>query len=162
MVLFSLLTETLPYVFYSEWYGEASPDYLPPASIPDLQQLFPDLDIQADYITSIAMPQGPETVAKCHERTKKGLDTLIKRLDDEGDVSTILLSGHAATVITAVRALVQDPGLFVKSGTCSLARLVRRSDRWELVLNGDCSHLSKGEQRSWMFSGDVPDYKIKT
>lgn len=146
----------------SEWYGEASPSYLPPACTPDLQRLFPDLAIQADYTSSIAMPQGPETVAKCHERTKKGLASLIKTLDDEGDVSTILLSGHAATVITAVRALVGDPGLFVKSGTCSLARLVRRSDHWELVLNGDCSHLSKGEQRSWMFSGDVPDYKIKT
>ncbi|KAI8340039.1 histidine phosphatase superfamily [Chlamydoabsidia padenii] len=147
----------------AEWYGEATPDYLPPTSTANLQRLFPDLDIQLDHVTSVPMPQGSETVAICHERTKKGLNHLIQQLDDQGDVSTILLAGHAATVITAVRALMNDTSLAVKSGTCSLAKLVRdpSTRQWDLVLNGDCSHLSLGEQRSWMFSGDVPDYKIK-
>ncbi|ORZ22223.1 histidine phosphatase superfamily [Absidia repens] len=151
----------------AEWYGEAYPEYLLPTTIENQQKLFPELDFQVDYVSSVEVPDGPETVAKCHQRTQKGLDNLIKQLDDEGEVSTILLSGHAATVITAVRTLMDDPNLAVKSGTCSLAKLVRRSDsdtgsgQWDLVLNGDCSHLSNGEQRSWMFAGDVPDYKIK-
>ncbi|KAI8079801.1 histidine phosphatase superfamily [Halteromyces radiatus] len=145
----------------AEWYGEASPQYLPPTNLDHLQSFFPEVAIQSSYNSSIELPEGPETVIQCHQRTQQGLTRLIQQLDQQQDVSTILLAGHAATVITAVRALVGDPNVWVKSGTCSLAKLVRTSPQsWEWVLNGDCTHLSNGEQRAWMFKGDTPDYKI--
>ncbi|CAO3646799.1 unnamed protein product [Cunninghamella echinulata] len=149
----------------SEWYGTAYETYKAPASIDLLQSLFPTMKIEKEYKSSIPLPIGSETELKCHERTKKGLNQLIHQLDsEEKDVQVILLAGHAASVICAVRGLLNDNDKVVKCGTCSLSRLIRRdndSNQWDLVLNGDCHHLSKGEQRSWMFKGDIPDYEKK-
>lgn len=100
-----------------------------------------------------------ESVTRCHQRVKEGLDVLLDKLDKE-DVQTVLLAGHAASVIAAVRVLLDDVEYPVRCGTASVSKLVRKEDgSWELTVNGDASHLKKGEQRSWMFSGDVPDYE---
>jgi transcription factor C subunit 7 len=135
---------------------------LPCAPLAELNKLFPELDIE-NHISSIPLPTGVETAAECHIRVKKGLDSLINTLDSEKEPPhTILLSGHAASAICAVRALLNDARHPVHCGTCSLSHLVRQSDNtWKILANGNCSHLSKGEQRSWMFSGDVPDYEQK-
>jgi transcription factor C subunit 7 len=136
--------------------------YLPCAPKETLKQLFPQLDLT--YTSSISLPTQAETAEECHARVKKGLDILIHTLDSEkNSPHTILLSGHAASAICAVRALLNDPHYYVHCGTCSLSHLVRQPDgSWTIFENGDCKHLSKGEQRSWMFSGDVPDYEKKT
>lgn len=127
----------------------------------ELKGLFPKLNIQ-DHKSSIPLPTGAETAQECHIRVKKGLDILIDTLDKEDQVHTILLSGHAASAICAVRGLLNDAHYPVKCGTCSLSHLVRQKDgSWKLSENGMTSHLSQGEQRSWMFSGDVPDYEVK-
>ncbi|KAI9357225.1 histidine phosphatase superfamily [Pilaira anomala] len=148
----------------AEWVGLAHGRYLPSAPLPELKQLFPKLDIE-HHTSSIPLPEEAETVHDCHLRVKRGLDKLIDSLDSEEDPEsphTILLAGHAASVICAVRALLNNAQFFVKCGTCSLTHLVRNPDlTWTLVSNGDCQHLSQGEQRSWMFSGDVPDYEVK-
>ncbi|GAN05132.1 phosphoglycerate mutase family protein [Mucor ambiguus] len=153
--------DTPLFVDYSmaEFYGIAHGSYLPVASLTELKQLFPKLNI-TDHTSSIPLPSGVETVHECHLRVKRGLDKLIAELDAEPDSPhTILLSGHAASAIAAVRALLRDSNYAVRCGTCSLSRLVRQQDgTWSLVENGSCAHLSDGEQRSWMFSGDIPDY----
>ncbi|KAI9487875.1 MAG: histidine phosphatase superfamily [Benjaminiella poitrasii] len=152
------------YIDYSmaEWYGSAHGQYLPCAPLAELKELFPKLNIE-DHQSSIPLPTGIESVHECHIRVKKGLDKLIAQLDNEpNSPQTILLSGHAASAICAVRALLKDANYPVRCGTCSLSHLVRQNDgTWQLKENGDYSHLSDGEQRSWMFSGDVPDYEIK-
>lgn len=128
----------------------------------ELKQLFPKLDIK-NHTSSIPLPTDTETEHDCHLRVKKGLDILIYTLDsDKEQPHTILLSGHAASAICAVRALLNDSHYPARTGTCSLSHLIRQDDNtWKLLENGDCSHLSQGEQRSWMFSGDVPDYELK-
>lgn len=133
---------------------------MPPAPIEELKKHFPHLD--TSHKSSIPLPSGIETVQACHGRVEQGLDALISQLDAEGESgpSTILLAGHAASVICAVRALLQDESFPVRCGTASLSKLERQDDgSWKLVIHGDCSHLSKGEQRSWAFSGDIPDYE---
>ncbi|KAI8384764.1 histidine phosphatase superfamily [Radiomyces spectabilis] len=146
----------------SEWYGAAYDRYLPPAPFEKLKELFPKLDLSHE--SSIPLPVGVETVSICHQRVRDGLETLLDELDKEPNgPSSILLAGHAASVICAVRALLGDETFPVRSGTASLSKFVRKDngEGWELVMHGDCSHLSKGEQRAWMFSGDIPDYEKK-
>ncbi|KAI7880252.1 histidine phosphatase superfamily [Mucor mucedo] len=146
----------------AEWYGLTHGRYLPCAPLPELKKLFPKLNIE-HHSSSIPLPTEVETEHDCHLRVKKGLDILVDELDsDKGQPQTILLSGHAASAICAVRALLNDSHFYVNTGTCSLSRLIRQDDKtWKIMENGDCSHLSQGEQRSWMFSGDVPDYELK-
>ena len=108
------------------------------------------------------MPTSTETVQQCHERTKEGLDKLIEQLDkEENGPETILLVGHAASVITAIRALLNDVKYPARPSTASLSKLVRNESdgSWEVVMNADTTHLSDGMQRAWTFSGDVPDYE---
>lgn len=147
---------------YSEWYGAAHGTYLPCAPLSQLKQLFPLLNIK-DHQSSIPLPTGIETAHQCHTRVQRGLDLLIAALDAEPNgPSTILLSGHAATAIFAVRGLLQDANYPVRCGVCSLSQLGRQADgQWQLIRNGDCHHLSDGEQRHWTFTGDIPDYEIK-
>lgn len=154
-------TNTL-YTLYSEWYGAAHKTYLPCAPLSELKQLFPLLDIE-HHESSIPLPTGIETAAECHLRVKRGLDLLIHQLDTEEEPPhTILLAGHAASAICVVRALLNDAHYPVRCGTCSLSHLIRQPDNtWKILANGDCTYLSKGEQRHWMFTGDVPDYEKK-
>ncbi|KAI8080723.1 histidine phosphatase superfamily [Gilbertella persicaria] len=144
----------------AEWYGKAHGRYLPPAPLPELKALFPKLNITT-HTSSIPLPEGIETNHDCHVRVKAGLDKLLASLDAEPQPpNTILLSGHAASAICAVRGLLRDANYPVRCGVCSLSHLVRQDDdTWQLMANGDCHHLSEGEQRHWMFDGDVPDYE---
>ncbi|KAI8971722.1 histidine phosphatase superfamily [Mycotypha africana] len=153
------------YVDYSmaEWYGKAHGRYLPCAPLVELKKLFPKLNID-DHHSCIPLPNGIETVQECHVRVKKGLDLLLKQLDSEPNPPhSIVLAGHAASAICAVRGLLKNANYPVHCGTCSLSKLVRSDNgaSWELVMNGSCDHLSEGEQRSWMFTGDVPDYEVE-
>lgn len=108
------------------------------------------------------MPTGGESVAECHERADRAMNKLIAQLDTENKYERILLSGHAASVICIIRALLKDNAFPVRVGTVSLSRLVRKEDgTWEVKENGDCHYLSEGEQRAWTFGGDVPDYTYK-
>ncbi|KAI9262736.1 histidine phosphatase superfamily [Sporodiniella umbellata] len=143
----------------AEWYGMAYEKYLPPATNSELMELFPRLDLS--HQSSVPIPTGAETKEDCHKRLKVGLDKLVHDLDNQ-NVQTVLLSGHAASVICAVRALLNQEQYPVRSGTCSLSRLTRNEDlSWELHENGNCDHLSQGEQWSWRFSGEIPDYAKK-
>ncbi|OBZ88660.1 Transcription factor tau subunit [Choanephora cucurbitarum] len=157
---FAEATETPVFVDYSmaEWYGKAHDHYLPPALLSELERLFP---IQS-HTSSIALPEGIETAHDCHVRVKRGIDQLLAKLNAEPHPpKTILLAGHAASAICAVRGLIGDANYPVRCGVCSLSHLVHQDGTWQLVANGDYRHLSEGEQRHWTFSGDVPDYEKK-
>ncbi|KAI8366585.1 histidine phosphatase superfamily [Blakeslea trispora] len=152
-------TKVPVFIDYSmaEWYGKAHGRYLPPAPLSELEKRFPI----THHTSSIPLPEGVETAHDCHVRVKQGLDRLLASIEAEAQPpKTILLAGHAATAICAVRGLLKDANYPVRCGVCSLSHLVRQQDgSWELLANGDCSHLSEGEQRHWTFSGDVPDYE---
>ncbi|KAG2219396.1 hypothetical protein INT45_010972 [Circinella minor] len=143
----------------AEWYGLAYSEYRLPAPIKELQENhFPF--IRTDYTSSIELPTSTETMQQCHERTKEGLDTLIEQLDkEENGPETILLVGHAASVITAIRALLNNVKYPSSPSTASVSKLIRNGKDWDIVFNADTTHLSDGKQRAWTFSGDVPDYE---
>ncbi|KAI8075257.1 histidine phosphatase superfamily [Gongronella butleri] len=145
----------------SEWYGHQYQEYRRPAPVETMQGLFPSL-AWAAHESSVPCPSGTESMEECHARTHEGIHRLIAHLDTtRPEVERILFAGHAATVITAVRALLKDSQFYVNAGTCSVSKLVRDEadpQKWHLVVNGDCAHLSGGEQRAWMFSGNMPKY----
>ncbi|KAI8144762.1 histidine phosphatase superfamily [Fennellomyces sp. T-0311] len=143
----------------SEWYGEAYERYRNPAPIEKLKDAFPE--INTDYVSSIPLPEYAENVSACHHRVREGLDILIDKLDKEPNgPSVILLAGHAASVIAAVRSLLDNATEPVRPAVCSISKLVRNDNNgWDLVTNGDVSHLSDGAHRAWTFSGDIPDYE---
>jgi transcription factor C subunit 7 len=80
------------------------------------------------------------------------MQEIISRCDAEGQIKSILLVGHAASLIAGVRAVLQDRLLAVNCGTCSLTKLIREGDKWILKFNGDCSFLNDGEERNWSFN----------
>ncbi|KAI9315576.1 histidine phosphatase superfamily [Dichotomocladium elegans] len=146
----------------SEWYGMAYPEYQKPASSDTLKTFFPKID--TSYESSIPIIEGQETVEDCHKRVKKGLDVLLGRLDSDPEgPSRILLAGHAATVVAAVRALMNNANYPISAATCSITRLVRREDGdgWDITMGADTSFLSDGSLRPWTFAGDIPDYEQK-
>ena len=124
-----------------------------------MKSFFPKLDI--DHHTS-AVPFTADKITdqQVHKRVKKGIDVLMHRLDAEPNPPhTILLAGHAATVICAARALTNNTQLDVRNGLCSLSRLLRQPNgSWELIENGNCDHLSGGDQKLWCFPHVIPDY----
>ncbi|CDH58251.1 predicted protein [Lichtheimia corymbifera JMRC:FSU:9682] len=144
----------------SEWYGTAYPEYLPPASMELLKSHFPAID--TTHESSIPCVQGPETVGDCHIRVDRAIKALVAKLDNEVDGPTsVLLAGHAASVVAAVRSLVNDVKYPIKAATCSVSKLVRNEDgSWNVVMNDETGHLKEGSQRAWTFSGDVPDYEL--
>ncbi|KAK9761534.1 C6 zinc cluster transcription factor-like protein [Basidiobolus ranarum] len=140
----------------SEWYGLTHEQYQPPAPLKELKGYFSHID--DTYTSMIALPTGKETTQDCHLRSKALIEKLVTALDqDPTQPKTVLLAGHAATVITAGRALLNDPDAYIYSGTASLSQYTRdpKTNKWTMVLNGSTDYLSMGEQRSWMFH-DAP------
>jgi len=79
------------------------------------------------------------------------MQEIISRCDAEGQIKSILLVGHAASLTAGVRAVLGNRSTAVNCGTCSLSKFVREGGRWERRLNGDCSFLSGGEENNWAF-----------
>lgn len=80
---------------------------------------------------------------------------LIKKLDEEGKVNTLVIYSHAATGIAMHRALFGDRETDVRSATCSVSKFRRVAGQekerdglgnWERLLNGDTSFLDRGEE----------------
>ena len=88
-----------------------------------------------------------------HDRAEEVLRRLIARLDEQEGMKVLVIFTHAATNIALARALMGDRDASVQSGCCSLGKYLRKREgdvvgAWERVLNGDCSHLEKGEEVS--------------
>lgn len=79
------------------------------------------------------------------------------------EIDTILIMTHAATKISLGMALLQKDGVRgyvdeaagtrLRAGACSLDKYARTNDgkNWEILMNGNCDFLSKGEEMHWNF-----------
>jgi transcription factor C subunit 7 len=141
-----------------EWYGTTRDFYPLPAKIDRLKELFPEID--TSYVPVLSAPTGSETMREVHERVQLAMDKLVQNLDTQHE--RVALFGHAASVICCVRALLGDWNFYVNAGTCSISKLERTEEgKWNLLTNGSTEHLSQGNLRSWMFSGDIPSYEVR-
>jgi broad specificity phosphatase PhoE len=119
--------------FNPNWFF-SKPEQL---TLDSLAQLFPQIDRGC---TSRAIAQYPETEQIALLRAGKAA----RQLADEFSQS-LLLVGHGASVMGAVRGLLNQP-VYVSCPLCGLFKLVRQDDEWLMELSGDVSHLSKTEQ----------------
>jgi len=196
-----------------EWTSERSMPTLP---IADLATRFPRID--AEYASTFPEFNDPETTDQLLERCKNAILQIVNRFKNYN----IIIVTHAAPLVALSRGLLGDPGLLVRTGTCSITKitckkshqnvqnldkdgnheveivetklenleiedsnfsksknvnpenldistkdlenldrsipdlenmvLVEKTCFWELEINGDASHLSKGEQNHWTFT----------
>jgi transcription factor C subunit 7 len=94
-----------------------------------------------------------------HDRAEEILKLLLRKLDEEGKVKSVVLYSHAATGIAMGRALIGDREKEVRSATCSVSKFKRVAGKeqereglgmWVRLLNGDTSFLSRGEEVSFL------------
>jgi broad specificity phosphatase PhoE len=86
-------------------------------------------------------PQYPETKADVNQRTAATVKQLLSKYDED-----ILIVGHGASVFGVTQGLVADiPDS--KIALCSLTKVVRDADNWNLEFFADTSHLSQTESQ---------------
>lgn len=91
-----------------------------------------------------------------HKLVDRNLPNNHKSKNHEKGKGSILVVTHAAPKVALVRGLLGNEEMEVRTGTCSVSKFSRNEEKgeWEHILNGDCSHLSKGEQYHWEFPED--------
>lgn len=119
---------------HQDWMTE-SPDITPPAVLA-AEHFEINARINWNY-QSYLHPQYPETEADVNRRAAATIRKLISEFQQD-----ILLIGHSASVLGITKALVPDP-LDPKVALCSLTKLVRHGDRWNLEFYADTSHLQQ-------------------
>lgn len=118
----------------SEWMTE-SPEIHPQEL---LATAYPT--INWNYQSQI-YPQYPETKADVNQRTAATVKQLLSKYDED-----ILIVGHGASVFGVTQGLVADiPDS--KIALCSLTKVVRDADNWNLEFFADTSHLSQTESQ---------------
>ncbi|KAL9089757.1 MAG: hypothetical protein Q9165_005551 [Trypethelium subeluteriae] len=160
-----------------EWFGVADFDHPRPAQYEILQaEHFPFLDRETGF--GVIPDLKGESIAGLHDRVAQILNAIIQFEDRRPEQPrTLLLCTHAAVMIAIGRVLTgqmpADPNEEdFRCGTCSLSGYKRRSPLrvrevrkdwkdgigiaggWDVALNGDCSHLSSGEERTWHFQDE--------
>ncbi|PKB99357.1 phosphoglycerate mutase-like protein [Rhizophagus irregularis] len=120
-----------------------------PAPTSKLREFFPRINTL--YTSVSNHPKADETIQDVHDRLNKTMQEIISRCEAEGQIKSILLVGHAASVTAGVRAVLEDRLAVINCGTCSLSKFVREGGKWKLRLNGDCSFLSGREENNWAF-----------
>ncbi|RPA88204.1 phosphoglycerate mutase-like protein, partial [Ascobolus immersus RN42] len=140
-----------------EWFGFAPFTHPGPATPERLHQFFPRIVLSGDEPIFVPRANG-EKFDEVHDRCAYVLARLIEDLDREWKetgtgVKSVLLCGHAASVIAMGRALRGDVDMEVRAGTASLSEYMRVGfgGGWDMVRNGDCSFLEGGEERNWWF-----------
>lgn len=122
-------------------------------SVEDLLSLVPHVD--ASYSSMATQHPWHETKEQVLERGRK-ISALLSdiALKEKG---TFLIVTHASVLISLVRGFVGDEKLNVRSAVCSVTKLVWDEEKlsWKMKINGDCGHLSDGEQRPYSFSDEV-------
>jgi broad specificity phosphatase PhoE len=94
---------------------------------------YPQID---PYYQSKIIPQYPETEMTLSQRV--GI-TVIELIDDFSE--DILLVGHSLSVMSATQKLLRKP-IEINAPLAGLVKLIKQDQNWQLVLNGDTSHLS--------------------
>ncbi|KAK9470021.1 histidine phosphatase superfamily [Dipodascopsis tothii] len=144
-----------------EWYGRTRATHPQPADAATLKTWFPNVDTT---YTPVAVPSREgETQEELHARAAAVVAELIAQCNADPAVKTMLICTHAATKIALGRALVGDPAMDVRTGTCSIGRYeVSGPDNspghWKCVQNGFVDHLSAGEERHWSFETGEYDF----
>jgi len=120
-----------------------------------MAEICPWVDLQ--YETHLASYAEVETKSEVLERGKRLAAYLSDMALKEKRGAAILVVTHASPLISLVRGFIGDDALRVRTGVCSLTKLVYdyRSKCWRLAVNGDCAHLSGGEVRNYAFSDEV-------
>ena len=88
---------------------------------------------------SLVHPQYPETEDDVNRRTAATIKQLVSEYSED-----ILVLGHGATVHGVTYGLVPDAEYF-KVSLCSLTKIVRDGNKWNLAYYADTSHLSQTE-----------------
>jgi len=134
-----------------EWNGKTKD--VVPLSTEELSQMFPNM-IDTNYVSMTPLPTS-EGRKFMMERTKQAVNQLAAKYTGHRQ-GAILLVTHAAPLIGLARGLMGDPLLPVRSGVCSITKLVRHTSttKWQIELNGDCRHLTGGEQYHFVFPNE--------
>ena len=101
-----------------------------------LEQKYPAIDWS---YKSHLYPQYPETKEDVNQRSAATIEQLVSEYSKD-----ILIVGHGASVHGVTYALVPDAE-YSKVSLCSLTKVVRDSNKWELEFYADTSHLSQTE-----------------
>ncbi len=115
-----------------EWMSE-SPQIHP---LSELKPLYPRID--TSYRSKI-VPQYPETEAQVLNRMKLTAHYLTSEFS-----GNLLLIGHQISVLGIAKGLLgkSNNQETIKTSLCSLTKLIQSDEEeWQLVLNGDVSHL---------------------
>jgi broad specificity phosphatase PhoE len=115
-----------------EWMSE-TPEIHP------LEELLPDYPRIDPSYTSRLIPQYPESRETVNERTAKIAQLLVAEFTEN-----LLLVGHGISVLGTTTGLIGGTPT-VNAALCSLVQVVNQENRWEMLLNGDTSHLSQSE-----------------
>ncbi|MBP0002885.1 MAG: histidine phosphatase family protein [Cyanobacteria bacterium SBC] len=116
-----------------EWMAEM-PETAP---LEELRAEFPRIDMNYVSRTHPVYPEVSESI--CWDRSSQTAKQLLEAFS-----GNLLFVGHGATVAGMTRGLVGEIAE-IPVAFCCLMKLVRSSDRWNLELNGDTSHLSETE-----------------
>lgn len=122
-------------------------EWLNPFWMTELPQTHPQTFLAEQYpridwsYASQVMPQYPESEESLWQRTTQTAKRLVTDFCED-----ILLVGHGASVLGTTKGLVGgDP--VVNAPLCCLVKVVGYTDKWEMELNGDVSHLSRTESQ---------------
>jgi broad specificity phosphatase PhoE len=119
----------------SEWFN---PEWFPdaPQTMPRdlLVERFPRVDLT--YSSKIR-PRYPETEDNAMRRSAEAAHAIAESFPEP-----VLLVGHGVSVAGATVGL--DPDAVIREcGLCCLFKIVRQSDKWQMKLCGDVSHLDE-------------------
>lgn len=121
----------------SEWLNpdwmDEDPERLP---INTLAEQYPRIDLSYQ---SRVIPQYPETVEQMYSRVAATAQELVEQCSED-----LLIVGHGASVMGTAKALVPESPE-IQANFCCLVQIERREQVWEMLLDGDISHLSAQE-----------------
>jgi broad specificity phosphatase PhoE len=90
--------------------------------------------INWDY-SPLVIPEYPESETTVIKRVGDTIEKLLTQYSDN-----ILIVGHSITVLATIRFLLHSD-MEIKPSLGSLTKLVKKSNKWQIELNCDTSHL---------------------
>ncbi|NJK99393.1 MAG: histidine phosphatase family protein [Spirulinaceae cyanobacterium SM2_1_0] len=129
------------------WLEAGLSEWLNPAWMPTYPETEAREILAAQYTTidlsysAAIQPHYPESEADVAARTAKTVQHLVGHYRED-----LLLVGHGASVLGTAHGLVAGKPE-IQASFCCLVQIVATTTSWQLLLNGDTSHLSQTEQR---------------
>ena len=156
-----------------EWFRKNRPTKPIPADYKQLNEFFGTVLIDEgkwprDNLNVIPNVDG-ETEEEIFKRSQEFWKRFIPTFEERyPEIDTILIVTHAATKIALASALlglssvfdyIDDKQTLIRAGSCSLSKFIKSdnddSDKWKIVMNGNCEFLTKGEEMNWDFRQGV-------